>query len=604
MGDEMTHRKVIHQAGLSALLFALSACAEQGGSKADQCQLGQGDGAQVGDCCTLSSGGQGICSGGMCTNGRLSEGNRACGSPGRDARTINNGDARMINPLDGGPEADTGEGGDGGGGADAGGEDASADPCADVVCDVGEVCDPASGMCRPRAGGGPAGACAADEDCPAGATCVSEQGSNGDVPGGFCRVLCADDGECAGGSCLSSGADDICFQRCINAAACRMGWTCVPADGVSICLPDCREVGCGVADTCNPDTGVCEDAPTPCRYECQAGEECRRGRCVRLNGTCVTDYHCESDDPGTNPEDGEQCHDGNCVAVEFAECQNGQGCAPGSQVCVPRQQDMPLAGGVCLFSCQADDDCPLNKICYPNLNGQQACYFRVCGAGPNGDDNGEVRGACMAGGMGQWPGTCIPLSAATPTPGFCFEAGNVPEGGACDAQNEGRAPEDRALQCGPGAVCFDDPDDPADPQQRWANRGSCASMCNPGAPACGADRSCINFGQLDDPNTPEDETVVQGFCLRTDCNVTANACDGGRLCRPYSLSANAGVCTPPGQTAHRQPCQRHADCAEQSFCGNPGNGPVCLSVCNPGAPACPDGEQCIQNAGWAYGICL
>ena len=248
-----------------------------------------------------------------------------------------------------------------------------------------------------------------------------------------------------------------------------------------------------------------------------------------------------------------------------------------------------------------------NSVCYPNLNGAQACYFRVCGAGPNGDDNGTVRGPCMTGSMAQWQGSCIPLSAATPTPGFCFEAGTVPEGGACDAQNDGRAPADRALQCGQGSICFDDPDDPQDPGQNFAGRGQCVRMCNPAAPACNANRTCINFGQLDDPGTRDvDETLVQGFCLNTDCNVAVNECAGGQHCRPYSLVANEGACSPPGQTAHRQPCLRHTECAEQSFCGNTGSGPICLQVCNMGAPepGCPDGEQCVQNQGWGFGVCL
>ncbi len=609
----MAHLKVIYLAGFAALSFASFGCAQADGGSAPQCQLPpQGNEAEgpVGDCCKLRGGGDGVCLAGVCNNRRVSEPNAQCGGgTGRDMRTVGSQDMRTINPADMGGGGD--EDGDvpdtGGMNEDGGGEDGGMNnPCEDVVCDAGEVCDPATGMCRPRGGGGPADACATDDDCPAGATCLSEEASNGDVPGGFCRVVCEDNNACAGGACLPSGASNICFQRCDDGEACRADWTCVQADDASICLPDCREVGCGAAEVCNADSGVCEQAPTPCRYECAAGEECTGGRCVRLNGTCVTDYHCPDDDPDTVELDGRQCHEGNCVPEEFADCQNGEGC-DASQVCVPRQQGMPLAGGLCLFGCQADEDCPLHKMCYPNLNGAQACYFRVCGAGPNGDDNGTVRGPCMTGSMAQWQGSCIPLSAATPTPGFCFEAGNVPEGGACDAQNDGRAPADRALQCGQGSICFDDPDDPQDPGQNFAGRGQCVRMCNPAAPACNANRTCINFGQLDDPGTRDvDETLVQGFCLNTDCNVAVNECAGGQHCRPYSLVANEGACSPPGQTAHRQPCLRHTECAEQSFCGNTGSGPICLQVCNMGAPepGCPDGEQCVQNQGWGFGVCL
>ncbi len=601
----MAHLKLCVLAGFA---LALGACAQQGSDKTEQCQLppqpGGDEEGPVGDCCALNDGNRGICLAGMCTNGRVTETNSACGAPGRDARMINNGDLdRRIDPLDGGAD----EGAGGGGGSDGGDVDGEeADPCEDVACDPGEVCDPATGTCRPRAGGRPAGPCVSAMDCPAGATCLDEAASNGDVPGGFCRVECAEDADCAGGACRQNGGTNICFQRCDQGDACRQDWACLQQeDGVAVCLPDCRAVGCGAGQDCNPDTGECTQAPTPCRYDCQAGEECREGRCVRLNGTCVTDYHCALDDPATAEADGEQCYEGNCVAQEFSECPpNGEAVCDAAQVCVPRQRDMPLAGGVCLFGCLADTDCPLHKICDPDLNGAQACYFRVCGAGAAGDNNGVVRGACEAGGMQQWPGTCIPLSAATPMPGFCFEAGNVPEGGACDSQNEGRDPADRALQCGQGMVCFDDPDDALDPAQDFAGRGACVAMCNPSAPNCNAERTCLNFGQLDNPNTPDDETLVRGFCLRTDCGVIANDCQGGQNCRPYSLVANQGICTAPGQAGHRQPCQRHAECTEQSFCGDPGGGAVCLQTCNPGAAMCPMGENCVQNPGWGFGVCL
>lgn len=126
----MAHLDVIYLAGFAALSFALSGCAQADGGSAPQCQLPpQANEAEgpVGDCCKLSSGGDGVCLAGVCTNRRVSEANAACGGGmGRDMRTIGSMDMRTINPADmggggeGGEGGEAGEGGEGGGGGGGG----------------------------------------------------------------------------------------------------------------------------------------------------------------------------------------------------------------------------------------------------------------------------------------------------------------------------------------------------------------------------------------------------------------------------------------------------------------------------------------------------
>ncbi|MCB9525533.1 MAG: hypothetical protein H6702_19450 [Myxococcales bacterium] len=482
-----------------------------------------------------------------------------------------------------------------GGAGGAGGAGGGGDPCAGVMCDGGQRCNPMTGNCQQR----PAGGCEADGDCTAGA-CLTEADSEGGIPGGFCRVECSDDGDCDGARCLPSGETSLCFQVCGPARACRDGWACLPTtgadgapDGGSICLPDCRvaAVGCGPGLVCNDGTGGCEPAPPQCRYPCQAGEECRDGRCIRANDTCATDYHCELS---------EQCLNGRCIVGEFQDCLNINQCSPPDQTCFLFNNG--LDGGFCLFSCGADDDCPLDRTCFTN---DRVCYWRVCGAS---EQNGTVFGACNAGGQNQWQGTCLPVQVPDPGQpqiGLCLEAGNVPEGGACDAQVDGRGAADRALQCAPGMLCFDDPDDSLDPARNFGGRGACRQLCDPRIDRCDTPgRACIDFSTLDDPNTPDNETRYLGLCLQTDCTVVRNDCNGGQMCRPYSLVAREGQCTAAGQVALGQPCTQSADCADSAFCANAGAGPVCLQICDPAAPACAAGTQCRNEQGWGFGVCL
>lgn len=553
-------------------------------------------GLGTGRCCELQLGGDppetglGAClEEGICTNGAARQPNEVCG----EAPEVR--DRGIRDPVDLGAAGEGGEGGGGEGGGvggaggmpdlgpggegGEGGAGGNPDPCANVVCDPGQRC--VAGTCVSR----PAGPCESNDQCPDGAECILPD----QVSGGFCRFICSSDDECDGGACLAAGDEDICFDRCDG--GCREGWTCLELRDengevvVAVCQPDCRDNGCGAGQACNEETGLCQPA---CPYPCQAGETCTNARCVRDNLTCVTDYHCE--------EGVRQCHQGQCVIAEFTDCAGPADCAPG-QTCVPTQD-----GGLCLFGCQTDADCPFSKMCYP---GDQICYFSICGPARG---NGQFYGACTLGADMQTPGTCqpVPVQPGEDPLGICFEAGNVAEGGACNAQNTGRTPADRALQCGQGSLCFGDPDDDLDPSRDWAATGECARMCDPRNPVCGAQRSCVDFSRRDDPATPQNDANFIGLCLTSDCQVIGGACGAGQHCRPYSFVDNQGACGPAGQVPLGQPCEDNDACAAHAICANAGDGPICLQICDldAGANACPAGQQCVSNPGWAFGACL
>ena len=146
-----------------------------------------------------------------------------------------------------------------------------------------------------------------------------------------------------------------------------------------------------------------------------------------------------------------------------------------------------------------------------------------------------------------------------------------------------------------------------DPERNWGGRGTCSPLCDPRGGGCGAGDVCVNFGNVDDPETPDfNETRHLGICLTSECTVLGGGCQGGELCRPYNFVAAEGTCSAPGAAGLGDRCEQHEDCGDLAFCANAGNGPVCLAICDPGnAQACGVGERCFTGApGWEFGVCL
>jgi hypothetical protein len=284
------------------------------------------------------------------------------------------------------------------------------------------------------------------------------------------------------------------------------------------------------------------------------------------------------------------------VVSEFTGCANGAQCDPALQSCFQFED-----GGLCLFSCAADEECPANRTCFSN---DRVCYWRVCGPGT---DNGTVWGSCQAGAQNQWAGSCIPLPVPAPGQeqiGLCFEAGNVPEGGACDEQSEGRGPDARAVQCASGLLCFGDADDSLNPDP-GGQRGACRQMCDPRAPRCNTpNRTCVDFSTLNEVATPANEARFIGLCLDSDCTVARDDCPAGDHCRPYGLAGAQGQCGPAGQAGFGEACEENGDCSGLALCANAGAGSVCLQLCDPAQPACAEGTACRQEDGWGFGVCL
>ena len=165
--------------------------------------------------------------------------------------------------------------------------------------------------------------------------------------------------------CVESIYGQGCLPRCTDREPCSPNWVCRlrQSDGsLSACVPDCREAGCAGQLGCNHETGMCELADIPCVPECQVGESCTFGRCVRPSGLCDTDFHCPP---------GRTCHGGQCVMVVGETCAIDDDCD--AQHSCTRKSDTI---SVCELRCARNGECPLNHVC-DGLT--QTCRLSVCG---------------------------------------------------------------------------------------------------------------------------------------------------------------------------------------------------------------------------------
>ena len=336
----------------------------------------------------------------------------------------------------------------------------------------------------------------------------------------------------------------------------------------------------------------------PCPWACVAEEVCTGARCVRPDGTCVTDYHCFVGR--------EQCSEGRCQPAQFAPCFDDSECVPELQQCRATSA-APGAPGACFINCEADAHCPLNEACQLELGG--ICYYALCGGAAG---NGEAYGGCTVAGS---VGVCYPLAQGDLQPGgpagICLEGGAAPLGAPCDSQALGRTEHDVTLRCAEGLVCFGDPDQPLDPVASQDGTGGCAQLCDPRAPACPDAQgwACLDLSAPDDPRTPGyDETRPLGICVLSECGFLepGGACPDEQVCEPYTPVAAFGRCRQAGPLALGEPCAGVDDCADAAVCGDNGRGAmVCIAVCDPAAPDdCRPGETCWSQPGWVLGFCV
>ncbi len=231
--------------------------------------------------------------------------------------------------------------------------------CAVKGCPDGKVCDLGNGDCKARVP--VCGPCMLDWECGMGHRCYHK---DMDSPG-------------------------ICTPECKTGADCPQPqdrYTCVPSEGVQICIPDDLDVccpsdkphmldrtcvqcissaDCDNGDICNPQTHTCSPNGCPtsqklCEddnqcHQCCQDSDCPNSYCVHHN--CYAPPPCDCPDPNfpycVNYQGNWTC--AACDPDEPDSCPAPCQCDPNSFVCLT--SDGYVCGPCCCLGCNSDNDC-------------------------------------------------------------------------------------------------------------------------------------------------------------------------------------------------------------------------------------------------------
>ncbi|MCB9598500.1 MAG: DUF4114 domain-containing protein [Sandaracinaceae bacterium] len=345
---------------------------------------------------------------------------------------------------------------------------------------------------------------------------------------------------CGEGVCV----DCACRNPCrADEFPCPPGQTCDRTGGEpGYCVPGrCAGVMCADSESCNPETGACEDL---CAGRvCADGFECLRGACVENNcyamgcpvgelcraGACAPDPCVDVSCPGETS----YCRDGACVEVCDALCPTGQSCRDGT--C-----QVDACNGTCRTgqTC-VDGECLANE-CTPTCGAGRVCRGGTCVDNP-------CRGVrCPDGTMCVGDGQCFsPDAVPPPVPDLGLAAG----GCNCDAAGASGSPPASGWIVGLlliGLLLFRRR---ASARAALVGAGLAATLV---ASGCATDPYC--FSNCDDGDGgPVDAGVMRtdarvDGCVSTgeeECNERDDDCDGV-VDEDFDLSADARNCSACG----------------------------------------------------------
>ncbi|MCP4793106.1 MAG: hypothetical protein GY882_07245, partial [Actinomycetia bacterium] len=282
-----------------------------------------------------------------------------------------------------------------------------------------------------------------------------------------------DDDLCPAGQACTFGE---CAEGCNADQACPAGLFCTN----NRCVSFCAGVECGRGESCNEETGLCED---PCDgIECADGEVCFEGE-------------CQADDCyAVGCPDGEICGEGECQEDPCTGVQCGV--------------DSFCRGGQCVFSC-AGISCAFGQACIDGQCEDVRCGGVVCGEGQACAEDQCIEDECVAEDCG--PGrTCLGGACADdPCTGV-----NCPANQRCEV-NDGTA------------QCVADWNRPTDPQP---DGGAVDEDGGTGAEDAGVDPADSNVTPTGDSGTGQIQDAGEfsegGVVVQDDENQASScACD-------------------------------------------------------------------------------
>ncbi|MFO1462508.1 MAG: vWA domain-containing protein [bacterium] len=470
----------------------------------------------------------------------------------------------------------------------------NSDPCDDgLFCNGKDTCG--AGSCSIHAGD----PCATGGECAD--SCNEEKNSCNDPIG----TACTDDGNvCTDNQCNGQGA-------CVavnNTASCDDGDKCTEKDLCSGGKCGGTEINCddGISctpDSCNPDTGACENPTDEC--ECNSDADCN-------DGNSCTDEYCNEEHECVRSNNSDPCDDG-------LFCNGKDTCGAGS--CSVHAGDPCAGGGECADSCdEAKNSCndPEGTVCTDDgnvctdnqCNGQGACVAVNNSASCDDGDLCSEKDICSGGecngktkncddGIECTPDSCNPDTGACENPTDeceCNSDADCDDGNSCtdeycseehecvrsnnsDPCNDGLFCNGKDT-CG-GGSCSIHAGDPC------AGGGECADSCDEKADSCNdpAGTVCTDDGNV----CTDNQCNGQGACVAV--NNTAS-CDDGNLCT-IEDTCSEGSC----QSGEQKSCDDGRSCSGDSCDPKTGQCQNDLSECGCSEdPDCNDNNPCTEDA--------
>lgn len=358
-------------------------------------------------------------------------------------------------------------------------------PCDDVECTDGQVCNQDSGVCE-----APADKCE-------GVTCDDGQSCN--PANGQCEGLCA-------------------------AVTCNETESCNPANGQ--CESKCKPGTCSATETCVPTTGECvgkcESATKPTgKAACADGQLCEAstGNCVSAckGKTCPYAQWCDANDGGKcKPKSGP----GSTTppaGYPGTACENVDDCynpdIGGTQDCLEEfvfstgsgTLQLPAPGGYCTNSCGSDADCASGSMCL-GLCVSICARDADCRDGFRCTPVGAGVAACLGSGTcdKENPDDCSPIG------GDCVENGDCIDGAECLAETGTNNLGQEVYSGFAGGYCA------------WIKRST--DVCPDGSTA-------LKVSQQD---------PTQEICLK-DCDYgVVGSCSLDEACQPVAINQQTG----------------------------------------------------------------